>query len=469
MVFASLVFLYLYLPLFLLLYFVVARTTSLKNLFLVAFSLFFYGWGEPLWISLLIFATTFDYFAARLIGRWRLEHARKAKVALVVSICSNLSILAIFKYSGLIVATINDVTGAQLTAPGFSLPVGISFYTFHTINYVVDVYRGEVPAQKSYLKMLLFVSLFPQLVAGPIVRYVHVADDIDHRKHTWDNFSRGLTRVCIGLFKKVCIANVAGELVAKYLEGDVSALSVGEAWLGLAMFTVQIYFDFSGYSDMAIGLGLMMGFHIRENFQHPYVARSVTDFWRRWHISLSSFFRDYVYIPLGGKNHHPYRNLFIVWALTGLWHGASWNFMLWGLYFGVLIAVERIFLGKVLEKIPRLFQHVYLMFIVIVGWALFYFTDFTRLAAFIKVAFGAAGAPLVAGDVGGVVIDHAYWLALTVVCCLPLAAPAREKLEKALGPGLFGTATIVFNVSVLLFATAMLVGKSYNPFLYFRF
>lgn len=469
MVFASLVFLYLYLPLFLLLYFVVARTTSLKNLCIVTFSLFFYGWGEPLWISLLIFATTFDYFAARLIARWRLETPQRAKIALVVSICSNLSILAIFKYSGLIVATVNDVTGAQLVAPGFSLPVGISFYTFHTINYVVDVYRGEVPAQKSYLKMLLFVSLFPQLVAGPIVRYVHVAEDIDHRKHTWDNVSRGLTRVCIGLFKKVCIANVAGELVAKYLEGDVSALSVGEAWLGLAMFTVQIYFDFSGYSDMAIGLGLMMGFHIRENFQHPYVARSVTDFWRRWHISLSSFFRDYVYIPLGGKTHRPYRNLFIVWALTGLWHGASWNFMLWGLYFGVLIAIERIFLAKLLERVPRILQHTYLMFIVIVGWALFYFTDFTRLAAFLKVAFGAAGAPLVAGDVGGVVIDHAYWLALTVVCCLPLAGPVRERIERAIGPAAFGAATIVFNVSVLSFATAMLVGKSYNPFLYFRF
>jgi alginate O-acetyltransferase complex protein AlgI len=469
MVFASLVFLYLYLPLFLLLYFVVARTLSLKNLLIVAFSLFFYGWGEPLWISLLIFATTFDYVAARLIGHWRVATPKRAKVALVVSILSNLSILAVFKYSGLIVATINDATNAGLTAPGFSLPVGISFYTFHTINYVVDVYRGEVPAQRSYLKMLLFVSLFPQLVAGPIVRYVHVANDIDQRTHSWDNFSRGLTRVCIGLFKKVCIANVAGELVAKYLEGDVAALSVGEAWLGLVMFTVQIYFDFSGYSDMAIGLGLMMGFHIRENFQHPYVARSVTDFWRRWHISLSSFFRDYVYIPLGGKNHRPYRNLFIVWALTGLWHGASWNFMLWGLYFGVLIAVERIFLARLLEKVPRVLQHSYLMFIVIVGWALFYFTDFARLATFLKVAFGAAGAPLAAGDVGGVVIDHAYWLALTVVCCLPLAGPARERLEKVLGPAVFGTATIVFNVSVLLFATAMLVGKSYNPFLYFRF
>jgi alginate O-acetyltransferase complex protein AlgI len=463
MVFASLVFLYLFLPLFLLLYFSFRRQGT-KNTLIVLASLFFYGWGEPLWITLLIFATTFDYAIARIIERTR--GTARAKTALVASLISNLGILAVFKYSGLITETVNGVAGTHLVAPGFSLPVGISFYTFHTINYVVDVYRGEVAAQRSYLKMLLFVSLFPQLVAGPIVRYVHVADDIDHRTHTWDQVARGLTRMCIGLFKKVCIANVAGELVAKYLDGDLTTLSVAEAWLGILMFTVQIYFDFSGYSDMAIGLGLVLGFHIRENFNQPYIARSVTDFWRRWHISLSSFFRDYVYIPLGGKAH--LRNLFIVWGLTGLWHGASWNFILWGLYYGVLIALERLFLGRVLDVLPRVLQHLYLMFVVVIGWALFYFTDFARLGAFIAVLFRWHGAALASADVGGVIRAHVCWLALTLAMLLPVGAAVR-RLVVRLPPTLLGVGLVAFNLAIVLTATAMLVGKSYNPFLYFRF
>ncbi|MDP2343646.1 MAG: MBOAT family O-acyltransferase [Deltaproteobacteria bacterium] len=465
MVFASLVFLYLYLPLFLLLYFSV-RHQGWRNSLIVAFSLFFYGWGEPLWISLLIFATTFDYVVARIIAGCL--GTQKAKVALVISLMSNLGILAVFKYSDLIVRSINDVAGIALSPPGFALPVGISFYTFHTINYVVDVYRGEVPAQRSYLKMLLFVSLFPQLVAGPIVRYVHVANDIDHRTTSWELVSKGLTRVCFGLFKKVCIANVAGELVHRYLDGDLATLSVAEAWFGLLMFTVQIYFDFSGYSDMAIGLGLMMGFHIHENFKHPYVARSVSDFWRRWHISLSSFFRDYVYIPLGGKNRRPYRNLFIVWALTGLWHGASWNFMLWGLYFGVLIAAERLFLAKLLERLPRALQHGYLLFLVVVGWALFYFTDFTRLAEFGAVLFGRTDAALAGPDVGGVVLAHAFWIVLTIALCMPVGTWLKERVRPR--PGVVVVVGVVaLNVAIVLLCTALLVGKSYNPFLYFRF
>ncbi len=461
MVFASLVFLYLFLPLFLLLYFSV-RHQGWRNSLIVVFSLFFYGWGEPVWISLLLFATSFDYVVARIIGSCR--GTPRAKVALVISLISNLGILAVFKYSDLIVRTVNDVAGAHLIAPGFGLPVGISFYTFHTINYVVDVYRGEVAPQRSYLKMLLFVSLFPQLVAGPIVRYVHVADDIDHRTTSWELVSKGLTRVCFGLFKKVCIANVAGELVHKYLDGDLALLTVAEGWFGLSMFTVQIYFDFSGYSDMAIGLGLIMGFHIRENFNHPYVARSVSDFWRRWHISLSSFFRDYVYIPLGGKNHRPYRNLFIVWALTGLWHGASWNFMLWGLYFGVLIAAERIFLARLLERLPRVLQHAWLLFLVVVGWALFYFTDFSRLAAFTAVLFGATDTALVGNDVVVVVVEHAFWIVLTILLCMPVGAWLKEKI----GPP-HGALVVVVNVAILVLCTSLLVGKSYNPFLYFRF
>ena len=465
MVFASLVFLYLYFPLFLALYFCIPHI-GWKNGVIVAFSLFFYGWGEPLWISLLLFATTFDWIVARLIERWR--GTPKAKIALIISLISNLGILAVFKYSPLIVHTVNDVAGTAFAVPGFTLPVGISFYTFHTINYVVDVYRGEVAAQRSYPKMLLFVSLFPQLVAGPIVRYVHVADDVDHRTTSWDLVSRGFTRMCQGLFKKVVIANVAGELVHKYLDTpDLSTLSMAEAWLGIVMFTAQIYFDFSGYSDMAIGLGLMMGFHIRENFNYPYVAQTVTDFWRRWHISLSSFFRDYVYIPLGGKNHRPYRNLFIVWALTGLWHGASWNFMLWGLYYGVLIACERLFLGRVLDRLPAVVRHVYLLGIVVVGWALFYFVDFHRLADFFVVACGGGDGGVVGADVASVIAGHAFWFVLVVIFSMPVGTFLQAKVGPL--PPWFSWVVVVVNVAIVLLCTALLVGKSYNPFLYYRF
>ena len=465
MVFASLVFLYAFLPANLVLYFAWSNPVW-RNWLLIAFSLFFYSWGEPVWVSLLLLSTTVDYSIGLLVERWR--GTAKAKGALIASLCVNLGLLAVFKYAGFFVETVNAALGTRLDPPPFTLPVGISFYTFQTISYVIDVYRGEVKAQRSWGKFLLFVSLYHQLVAGPIVRYQTIADQIDSRRHSMELFASGVLRFALGLFKKVAIANVAGELVKKTIGADLAGLSVLDGWFGLAMFTLQIYFDFSGYSDMAIGLGRMFGFHYLENFDHPYTARSVTDFWRRWHISLSTFFRDYVYIPLGGRQHRPYRNLFIVWFLTGLWHGPSWNFVLWGLYYGVLIALERLFLAKLLERLPRVVQHAWLVFLVMVGWAFFYFTELHKLGTFLSLAFGASAAPLVGRDSVQLIVTHVFWLLLALTLCLPIERvlfpdkvqprPAHVYLVRGLVTAL-----------LTLLATAMLVGKSYNPFLYYRF
>ncbi|PRQ06337.1 MBOAT family O-acyltransferase [Enhygromyxa salina] len=472
MVFANLTFLYVFLPLNLLGYFALRRTEH-RNVLLILFSLAFYAWGEPIWIGLLLCSSTVDYMHGRVIEAKR--GTAWAKGAVVSSLVINLGLLGLFKYSQLACVAVNDLLGTSLTAPEqLSLPIGISFYTFQTISYVVDVYRGEVPAQRSFYKFLLFVSLFHQLVAGPIVRYAHIASEIDSRQHSVADVSAGISRFCAGLFKKVCIANVAGQLVLQTLARDSVELSVAEAWFGLLMFSLQIYFDFSGYSDMAIGLGRICGFHYHENFNYPYMARSVREFWQRWHISLGSFFRDYLYIPLGGNRRRPYFNLMIVWALTGLWHGASWNFMFWGLYFGVLIALERLFFGRVLEALPRAVSHVYLVFAVVVGWALFYFEDLDRLHDILRVLFGASNQAWSSPDLTPLIQDNALWLVLAVLLCAPVVPRLREGVAQigsryALGPTVMGAALAAINLGMLLIATAMLVGGTYNPFLYFRF
>jgi alginate O-acetyltransferase complex protein AlgI len=472
MVFASLTFLYVFLPLNLLGYFALRRDQH-RNLLLIAFSLAFYAWGEPIWISLLLFSSAIDYVHGRIIEAKRGTHW--PKLALISSLVLNLGLLAVFKYSGFVCDAINDVFSTSLYAPAqLSLPIGISFYTFQTISYTIDVYRGEVAAQRSFFKFLLFVSLFHQLVAGPIVRYAHIAHEIDHRRHTLADASEGVTRFCVGLFKKVCIANVAGQLVVQTMAKDVSEISVAEGWFGLLMFSLQIYFDFSGYSDMAIGLGRICGFHYHENFNHPYVARSAADFWRRWHISLGSFFRDYLYIPLGGNRHRVYRNLLVVWALTGLWHGASWNFLLWGLYFGVLIAIERLFLQRVLDSLPRLVGHLYLLFAVVIGWALFYFEDLERLRAFMQLLFGATAQPGYDPALKTMLQGNVLWLIVALGLCVPIVPRLRELVEARAsrsrhGPSVVGTAWALVSVALLLLSTAMLVGGTYNPFLYFRF
>jgi alginate O-acetyltransferase complex protein AlgI len=469
MVFASLVFLFLFLPLNLLLYYSTSNK-DVRNWILVVFSLFFYAWGEPVWILVMIFSSSVDYVNAMIIERNRGRAG--AKIALVASVVIQLSLLVLFKYSGFLYENFNAVFHTHFVAPAFSLPIGISFYTFQTISYIIDVYRGEVPAQRSYMKYMLFVSLYHQLVAGPIVRYVHIAHEIDHRKASLKDISNGINRFCIGLFKKVFFANVAGELVKQYLDGNLHDLTVAAAWFGIVMYTLQIYFDFSGYSDMAIGLGWMFGFHYHENFNYPYTARSATDFWRRWHISLGSFFRDYIYIPLGGNRRNFVLNLFIVWFLTGLWHGASWNFILWGLYFGGLIFIERIFLQKVLSFLPRPFSHAYLVFAAVMGWALFYFTDLGRLRQFLRICFGMSGQATWDYTILIEIQNHLFWILGAVICCLPVFHAVKAFVKKRLSAGpaaVLSYAHIALNLVLLFVGTAMLVGKSYNPFLYFRF
>lgn len=471
MVFASITFLFLFLPANLLLYYVL-RQPKHRNRVLIAFSFAFYACGEPIWVGLLFFSATVDYLHGILVERYRGTPWARAPV--ISSIVINIGLLVAFKYSGFLYETVNEVFGSSLEVPGFTLPIGISFYTFQTISYVVDVYRGEVRAQRSYAKFLMFVSLYHQLVAGPIVRYATIAQDVDHRRENLKDVVAGIHRFCIGLFKKVCIANVAGELVARYMDADPTGLTMGESWIGLLMFSLQIYYDFSGYSDMAIGLGQMFGFHYLENFRHPYIARSATDFWRRWHISLGTFFRDYVYIPLGGNRTHGIRNLFIVWGLTGLWHGASWNFILWGLYFGALIFLERVALNRLLDSLPRAIGHSYLLLVAYFGWALFYFTDLSQLGSYLGVMFGS-NAHLTATDELSIVLrEHLYWLALAILGCVPVYDALRARVREAVAGSRarqrwVGVGLMAMNLGILTVATTMLVGRSYNPFLYFRF
>jgi alginate O-acetyltransferase complex protein AlgI len=464
MVFASLIFIFLFLPLSLTLYFA-SGNKEYRNWMLVIFSMFFYAWGEPLWIIILIFSASVDFVNAILMERYR----KYALTFVIISLAVNLGLLMTFKYSGFIVDNVNSIFGASFDVPSFALPIGISFYTFQTISYVIDVYRGEVKAQTSYLRFMMYVSLYHQLVAGPIVRYAHVEEEINNRQVSGAEMSRGFLRFCFGLFKKVYFANIAGELVAQFMDVGPADMTVGGSWYGLIMFALQIYFDFSGYSDMAIGLGWMYGFHYHENFKYPYTATSATDFWRKWHISLGSFFRDYVYIPMGGNKTHAARNLLVVWFLTGLWHGASWNFILWGLYFGLLIWIERAFLLRVLEKIPKFLSHIYLLFIALFGWAIFYFTDLSKLGHFFKVLFGATDNEKWSIALTESLKSHAWWLIAAMLVCVPVFGwlydfMAKRMSVKAHFWSLAVVAFLMFFVSV-----ALLVGKSFNPFLYFRF
>jgi alginate O-acetyltransferase complex protein AlgI len=475
MVFADLLFLFLFLPLCLLIYYLNGNP-KFRNWVLIIFSLAFYAWGEPIWIVLLVLSSAVDWANSIFIEKHR--GTRWAKVGVVFTVVFNLALLATFKYDVFLVDQVNALLGTSFSAPGYGLPIGISFYTFHTISYVVDVYRGDIKAQRSFPNFLMYVSLFSSLVAGPIIRYAHVEHEIYGRKETISDFSAGLSRFCIGLFKKVMIANVAGVLVVKYM-GDaktgidlatLASMSSWEAWFGLIMFAVQIYFDFSGYSDMAIGLGRMFGFHFRENFNYPYISKSIGEFWRRWHISLGSIFRDYVYIPMGGNKKYVYRNLFVVWFLTGMWHGPSWNFIFWGLYFFIFIALERAFLLKALEKIPGFISHVYALIVIIPGWVIFYFTDTSKLWAYVQKLFSFSGSETGNEDLVNTVTTHLFWLIMTLVLCMPVYGKVKDWIEKKQQRvTVYDSAVILFNVGLLYVCVAELVGGSYNPFIYFRF
>ena len=471
MVFANLFFLYIFLPVNLILYYA-TRSYAVRNFVLVAMSFLFYAWGEPVWVLLLLASGFMVWFCSLLVERF--AGTRRGKVALIFAVTISLSLLGIFKYSGFLIENINAVLPLSLPVPQFSLPIGISFYTFQMISYIVDVYRGDVKAQPSFLRFIMYVSMYFQLVAGPIVRYSDVAWEIDHRTANANDISHGITRFCIGLLKKVAVANVAGSLLVQYMDGDLTKVTVLGSWFGAVLFMLQIYYDFSGYSDMAIGLGLMFGFHFVENFNYPYIAKTATEFWRRWHISLSSFLRDYLYIPLGGNRSHAWRNLFVVWFATGLWHGASWNFILWGLFFGVLIALERLGLRNLLEKLPGFISHFYLLFVVLISWVIFYFTDLSRAAQYLGIMFGLSGQPLTNSQTLLALEGNLFWLILAVVFCLPLARIASQQITAAAAVSrprqiILGILVPVMNLGILLICTAMLSGQSYNPFLYYRF
>ena len=478
MVFSSFVFLLVFLPLVLLLYYICPG--RVRNLLLLIASLIFYAWGEPVYVLIMVFSIFFDYVNGRLIERFKNRNSPwKAKAALVIDLCGNLAILGFFKYADFFIGNLNTITGAGISLLHIALPIGISFYTFQTMSYTIDVYRGVVPAQHNILTFATYVTLFPQLIAGPIVQYKTVEKELTERKVTLRDFSEGAFRFSVGLAKKVLLANQIGSLWDTI--SRLNQMSVATAWLGAVAYTFQIYFDFSGYSDMAIGLGRMFGFHFLENFNFPYMSKTITEFWRRWHISLSSWIREYVYIPLGGNRKGLARqliNIMIVWMLTGLWHGANWNFVLWGIYYGVLLMIEKLFLLKWLEKLPDWVGHIYTLFLVVIGWTIFAQTNLQQLGAYLKTMFGIGQAVFVDSDFLYFASTNAVLLAALVICSIDFCAfrnrrlPEKERstvyeaVEKSKG---WTIVKPVIMLVLLVVSFAFLVGDSYNPFLYFRF
>ena len=465
MLFSSLTFLYFFLPAVLLLYFVINNRTW-RNAVLLVSSLVFYSWGEPKYVFLMLASTMAAWLCGLGIDRFR-EKRRLSHAFLVVSLVLLLGSLEVFKYLNFFVENLNRIDGVELKVRSIALPIGISFYTFQILSYLIDLYWGRVHVQKSYLRFTLYVSFFPQLIAGPIVRYETVEREISLRCENWDDVVGGMRRFIIGLAKKVLIANnVAAASVYIY---SSAAAGSGAYWLAAVCYTLQIYFDFSGYSDMAIGLGRMFGFHFLENFDYPYISRSVTEFWRRWHMSLSSWFRDYVYIPLGGNRVKTSRwilNILVVWALTGLWHGAQWNFVLWGLYYAVLLLGEKLIWGNVLKKLPSAVQWLYTMAIVTVGWVLFDRTDFSQLGHVMGVMFGLVPTnwtALLAGDVSKV------FNLLFIIPGILFSFPIARRLSFSEKGVASAVAVNCMYAALLALCIAFIISSSYNPFIYFRF
>ena len=470
MVFSSLVFLFVFLPITLLFYFIVPR--KYRNFILLIVSLIFYAWGEPVYIVLMLFSTVIDFINGLLVEKYA-DQPKKAKKVVIFAVIVNLSLLTFFKYSGFIVSNVNALMGTTFTVPDIALPIGISFYTFQTMSYTIDVFRKDAPAQKNIINLGAYVTMFPQLIAGPIVRYQTVAEQLNHRKETQSLFASGVERFVIGLGKKVLLANNIGLLWSQVSSMAISELTVMTSWLGVIAFGLQIYFDFSGYSDMAIGLGRMFGFELLENFNYPYISQSITEFWRRWHISLGTWFRDYVYIPLGGNRKGKWRtylNVFIVWFLTGLWHGASWNFILWGLYFGIIITIEKVFLMKWLSYAPRLIRHLYTLVLLIIGWGLFAFENLSYLKDYFRVMFGFKEVALYDQVTLYYLMTNGVLLIILVVASTPLAKQMYQKLKQSKrGELLDVVLSPIVCLLILILSTAYLVDSSYNPFLYFRF
>lgn len=481
MVFSDLFFLFVFLPAFALCYLLAGfvdskflsspleRSNTVKNSMLIVFSLIFYAWGEPIYVFLMLFSVLVNFFAGRVIDK----QDQKRKTALVVGIVCNLFILGTFKYAGFFAQTLTSL-GLPVADPKIALPIGISFYTFQAISYLVDVYRKESPAQKNFYGLLLYISMFPQLIAGPIVRYNTVAQEIHNRRITVQDFADGSYRFLIGLGKKVILANQFSTIADQFLGNGLADLSTSGAWVGITAFALQIFFDFSGYSDMAIGLGRCIGFHFNENFNHPYCCNSITDFWRRWHISLGSFFRDYVYIPLGGNRRHQSLNIMVVWFLTGMWHGASWNFILWGVYFGVIVMLEKYTILRWKERIPAFVLHIYSLLLVIIGWGIFYFEDFGKMQTFFQSFFGGTGK--YSDLLSQTAITDNFWLwVVALVFCLPIYDWVNKCYHRIFANhsncgDVVATATRVLVSAVLLIlSVALLVGATNNAFIYTRF
>lgn len=464
MVFSSLVFMFAYLPITLLAYYLVPRQG--RNIFLFIVNLIFYGWGEPKLVLLMVFNIFFNYIGGWLVDKYRAD-AKKKKLFLILTCVLDIGILAVFKYTGMITETLNMLPFLNIPELQISLPIGISFYTFQTMSYVIDVYRDDAPVSKNFINFGTYVALFPQLIAGPIVRYRDVAEQLVNRRETLEMFTRGVKLFMVGLAKKVIIANTMGTLTTNIFATTDENGVVG-TWVGMIAYTFQIYFDFSGYSDMACGLGNMMGFEFLKNFNYPYIAKSITDFWRRWHISLSTWFKEYVYIPLGGNRKGVKRqilNLLIVWGLTGLWHGAAYNFVLWGLYYGFLLILEKFVLKKFLDRLPSFVQHIYTLFIIIIGWGLFYFTDVGQLGEFMVDLFNFGNG--ICGDQAfNLIMSNLPMLIIAAVASTPLATMLYTRFEHTRFMWIPET---LYCMGVLAVSTASLVNQSYNPFLYFRF
>jgi alginate O-acetyltransferase complex protein AlgI len=463
-VFSSLVFMFAYLPITLLAYYLVPRQG--RNIFLFIVNLIFYGWGEPKLVLLMVFNIFFNYIGGWLVDKYRAD-AKKKKLFLILTCVLDIGILAVFKYTGMITETLNMLPFLNIPELQISLPIGISFYTFQTMSYVIDVYRDDAPVSKNFINFGTYVALFPQLIAGPIVRYRDVAEQLVNRRETLEMFTRGVKLFMVGLAKKVIIANTMGTLTTNIFATTDENGVVG-TWVGMIAYTFQIYFDFSGYSDMACGLGNMMGFEFLKNFNYPYIAKSITDFWRRWHISLSTWFKEYVYIPLGGNRKGVKRqilNLLIVWGLTGLWHGAAYNFVLWGLYYGLLLILEKFVLKKFLDRLPSFVQHIYTLFIIIIGWGLFYFTDVGQLGEFMVDLFNFGNG--ICGDQAfNLIMSNLPMLIIAAVASTPLATMLYTRFEHTRFMWIPET---LYCMGVLAVSTASLVNQSYNPFLYFRF
>ena len=500
-----------FLPITIFVYFLIpARFLKARNLWLLIASLLFYGWGEPKYIAVMAFSIVFNYVFGRVIGRLRTEAdgqdaplaaagvevgkegkacdtagsggngsgqtMRCAKLAMVLCVIGNLAILGFFKYTDFLIGTVNGLLGGQLSLLNIALPIGISFYTFQTMSYIIDVYWGKVPAQRDFIAFAAYVTLFPQLIAGPIVRYADVAVMLVGRTTNVEQVAEGIRRFIVGFGKKVLLANQVYVVWAEITAMDLTQISLATAWLGAVAFTFQIYFDFSGYSDMAIGLGKIFGFDYLENFNYPYISRSITEFWRRWHMSLSSWFKEYVYVPLGGNRKGLARqilNIAVVWTLTGLWHGASWNFVAWGVYFGVILILEKLWLLRTLEKCPAFVGHLYSLILIVLGWVIFGLTDFSQMATYIACMFGGASA-LLDGDFLYLATSRIWLLLFCAIGSTPLVKCVCERIAVRLaaargGETLLGVLESAVLLAVFALSIAFLVSGSYNPFLYFRF